>query len=500
MSERGRAVVRAPEFPAGMEWLNVPRPLTLAGLRGQVVLLDFWTFCCINCMHVLPELRTLEERFEEELTVIGVHCAKFPAESDVWNLRQAVLRYDIRHPVVSDPSFRIWRAYAARAWPTLVLVSPDGYVIGQHSGEFRAEALAETIEAVIREYDAAGKLVRGPLALAPERHREPERPLAFPGKVQVDRSGSRLFVADTEHHRICEVDAYSGELLRTFGCGEPGMRDGDGRTARFRSPQGITVRDDLLYVADTGNHALRRVALASGTVTTLAGNGRQASPYPREGLSRQAELNSPWDVAYAEGQLYVAMAGSHQIWRVDLRRETLSLYAGSGVEGLGEGPRLEARLAQPSGLAVDGERLWFVDSESSSLRWLPLLEQLPPGGGEVRTALGLGLFEFGDVDGGRSVARLQHPLGVACAQGKIFLADSYNHRIKVYDPVAGEVRCLSGSGEPGLEDGPAEAACFWEPGGLAAGDACLWAADTNNHALRRISLPEGEVVTLTVVE
>ncbi|HEX2869201.1 MAG TPA: thioredoxin-like domain-containing protein [Ignavibacteriales bacterium] len=125
----------APEFPDGLDWLNVDHPIKLSDLRGKVVLLDFWTFCCINCMHIIPDLKKLEAKYPGELAVIGVHSAKFLSEQETGNIRQAILRYDIEHPVVNDKDFKIWTSYGANAWPTVVLIDPRGDVVGHHSGE-----------------------------------------------------------------------------------------------------------------------------------------------------------------------------------------------------------------------------------------------------------------------------------------------------------------------------------------------------------------------------
>jgi thiol-disulfide isomerase/thioredoxin len=495
MSERRTGTVRAPDFPAGLEWLNTETPLRLADLRGRLVLLDFWTYCCINCQHVLPQLRKLEERFGDDLAVIGVHSAKFPAEGETWNLRQAVMRHDLRHPVVNDRNFSLWRAYAVKAWPTVVLVGPDGYVVGQFSGEFEADRLAPGLAELIEQYRASGLMRPDSVPTVLERWKLPETLLSFPGKVLADPAADRLFVADTDHHRVLCFGLREGRLRAAYGSGEAGLTDGEAGRARFREPQGLALHQGALLVADTGNHALRRVALDSGVVSLLAGNGEQASPWPEEGPCREARLNSPWDVVTVGDHLFVALAGAHQIWRLHLRSGHFERFAGDGHEALYDAPRRESRLAQPSGLASDGERLWFVDSESSSLRFTAL-----EGEGEVRTAVGQGLFEFGDSEGGRETARFQHPLGVACAGGRVFIADSYNHRIKVYDPRAGEVSAFAGSGEPGCEDGPAEEACFWEPGGLCAAGECLYVADTNNHAVRQVDLTSGEVRTVRLRE
>ncbi len=491
MSDRQRSVVRAPDFPVGLEWLNVDRPLSLKDLRGKLVILDFWTFCCINCQHVLPQLRQLEERFPEELVVIGVHCGKFHAEAETYNVRQAVMRHDVRHPVVNDPKYLLWRAYTVRAWPTIVLIDPEGRVLGSMSGEFDANAIGSLLEQIIADCDKKGLLNRSPLELTLERRKLIETTLRYPGKVLADPAGRRLFVTDTDHHRIVVFGLDNGRVRHVFGSGEPGLTDGTAARARFHSPQGMALRGDSLYVADTENHAIRRLSLDGRTVQTVAGTGEQSTPLPEAGPARATRLNSPWDLEWVGDTLYVAMAGSHQVWAYHPQGGVISHVAGDGREALKDGPRLNARLAQPSGLAWDGERLWIADSETSSLRTVGLEE-----GGEVRTWIGQGLFEFGDVDGDRATARLQHVLDVAAGNGRIYVADAYNNRLKVLDPRTGQIRTLSGSGEPGFEDGFAGEACFWEPGGISFAGDRLYVADTNNHVIRSVELPSGRVETL----
>jgi len=492
--------VRAPEFPVGMEWLNVPQPLSMLGLRGKLVILDFWTSCCINCHHVLPQLRKIEARFPNEVVVIGVHSAKFAAEKPTYNLRQAVMRHDIRHPVVNDGDFLLWRAYAVRAWPTVMIVSPDGMVLGKVEGEFEGEALGDMLAGLLKEYAAAGQLSPESLALSYEKHKQAETPLSFPGKVLADEAGGRLLVADTEHHRVLSLRLSDGSLLAQYGTGEAGFSDGARRRGRFRSPQGLSLRGEALYVADTENHAVRKIALETGVVTTLAGTGEQASPSPDAGPGPQRPLNSPWDVTAVGETLYIAMAGSHQLWAVDLPSGQLFPYAGDGREALKDGPRLAAHLAQPSGLASDGHRLWFADSETSSLRSVAVAGDRGQVDGpeEVVTHIGQGLFDFGDQDGTRKSARLQHALGVACAENLVFIADTYNNKIKVFDPETAQVRTLAGSGEPGMQDGASDQACFWEPGGLSIAGGNLYVADTSNHSIRIIGLLSGVVRTLDI--
>jgi len=503
MSERYRGKVRAPEFPAGLEWLNTERPISLQELRGKVVLLDFWTFGCINCQHVLPQLKKLEERFPHDLAVIGVHSGKFKSEAETYNVRQAVMRYDITHPVVNDRQYLLWRAYAVRAWPTILILDPDGYVVGGHSGEITDDAtraLGDLFQDLIRTFESKGKIDRTPLDLTLEKHKQPETLLSFPGKVLADEVGGRLFVSDTEHHRILSFHLTTGKLLSQYGDGEPGRIDGSRKRARFHSPQGLSLRDDALYVADTDNHAVRKIALDSGVVTTVAGTGQQATPLPQSGSGPEQRLNSPWDVLAVGETLYIAMAGSHQLWSVDLPTGQLHPFAGDGTEALSDGPRLSAHLAQPSGLATDGERLWFVDSETSSIRALPLpTGRVREAGTEpVKTYVGEGLFDFGDVDGSPAVARLQHCLGITCAAGRVYVADTYNNKIKVLNPAVRTIHTLSGSGEPGLQDGAGDDSSFWEPGGLSAAGDFLYVADTNNHAIRKVNRRTGHVHTFAL--
>lgn len=479
---------RAPELIEGFAWLNTDRPLTFAReLQGQVVLLDFWTYCCINCMHVLPDLAYLEEKYREEpFLVLGVHSAKFTNEGQRQTVRAAVSRYEISHPVIVDEGMRLWTEYGVRSWPTLVLVGADRRILGGAAGEGNREALDAAITAALEEGRAKGILAPGPLHLARERSVRAASGLAFPGKVLADPAGARLFIADSNHNRIVvasfpDVEGHS-RLIRTIGHGRVGREDGSAAEAGFHHPQGIALSGDTLYVADTENHLIRAVALESWTVTTVAGTGAQG--YDRAGgrLGTQQPLNSPWDLALEGSTLYVAMAGPHQIWRLDLPMGLCRAFVGSGRENIVDGPVEAAALAQPSGLALLGNHLYFADSEGSAVRRVDLAEE------RVETLVGRGLFDYGDKDGEFASARLQHPLGVAAWGKKILVADTYNHKIKVIDAEKRIVTTLAGDGHPGTECGGAPA--FFEPGGLhAAGDE-LFVADTNNHRIVRCSLAD----------
>ena len=483
--------VRAPEFPAA-EWLNVAAPLTLKALRGKVVLLDFWTYGCINCMHVIPDLKRLEEKYPDELVVIGVHSAKFDNERKTENLRRVLLRYDIDHPVVNDANFAIWKSYGARAWPTQVLIDPEGYVVATASGEGHADGFDRAIAAVVQVFDQQGGVNRTPLPRSPQRARLATSALAFPGKILADEPGGRLFIADSNHHRIV-VTSLDGQIIDAIGDGMAGKVNGEFSDARFYRPQGMALTGTQLFVADTENHLIRVADLESRRVSTVAGTGRQAAWGGLGGLASETALSSPWDLQLAGRLLFVAMAGTHQIWVIDLERRLAFPYAGSGREARVDGPADEAAFAQPSGLALADATLYVADSESNIIRSVAL-----PPVNQVKTLAGGDLFEFGDADGRGDAVRLQHPLGIATSGGRVFIADTYNHKIKVLEPATAEIRAFAGRGVEGGADGPAASATFYEPGGIAATSRALFVADTNNHAIRRIELDSRMVTTVEI--
>ncbi|MEO9239174.1 MAG: thioredoxin-like domain-containing protein, partial [Jatrophihabitantaceae bacterium] len=195
------AKVRAPEFPSG-SWFNSDRPLSLRELRGKLVLLDFWTFCCANCLHVIDELRELESEFADELVIIGVHSPKFEHEKSDRAVAAATERYGLAHPVFNDPNLHLWQQYAVRAWPTLVLVDPDGYVVAQAAGEGQTGALRLIITELIERHDARGTLVRGDNPYRPAA----DEPGTFRFPAKAVRFGDSLLVADAGHHQIVRTE------------------------------------------------------------------------------------------------------------------------------------------------------------------------------------------------------------------------------------------------------------------------------------------------------
>jgi thiol-disulfide isomerase/thioredoxin len=491
VTDRFRGKVSAPDFPPGLDWLNVERPLSLAELRGKVVLLDFWTYCCINCLHMLPLLHKLQEAFPQEVVVLGVHSAKFAEEKCLDCLRQAVQRHHVSHPVVNDRDFLLWRAYALRAWPSLVIIDPEGKVIGVHSGEFQLDALTQAIRRILLNYDYEGKVNRRPLSQQAPAPPDSGSPLSFPAKILADSKGGRLFIADTGHHqiRICSLD---GLTLNVIGSGEPGFANGTPDKAQFRDPQGLELQNSHLLVADTGNHAIRRIDLQGGYVTTVAGTGEQSAGPPNPGVSYRTALNSPWDLALFEQNLLIAMAGSHQLWRLDLDAERVCPAVGSGREGLDDGPAPAASLAQPCGLALRGRYVPFVDSEASALRrWDMTVDT-------VTTVVGKGLFDFGDQDGPAGEALLQHPQGICVHDNCVYLADTFNNRVKKLDAQGKEVRTVAGTGSPGRATGAPLDSEFWEPGGISSDGSRLFVADTNNHRVCVLDPRLGHVSELAI--
>jgi DNA-binding beta-propeller fold protein YncE len=505
--------IPAPGFEGG-EWVNVAKPIALADLRGRYVLLDFWTYCCINCMHVLPELKKLEHAFPNELVVVGIHSAKFEGEQVTDNIREAAARYEIEHPVVNDSKMAIWDRFGARSWPTLVLIDPQGDVVWAASGERDAEDIKAVIDRGLPYYRAHGLLKPAPRPALLGDAKQDATPLRFPGKVLADETGKRLFIADSNHNRIVVVDQ-NGRLLHVVGSGTVGRADGTFDESTFNHPQGMALVGEVLYVADTENHLLRRVDLNAQRVTTIAGTGKKGSawghvlddePVAPQRKPTATALASPWALVVHGKDLYIAMAGAHQIWKMPLDESSIGPYAGNGREDIVDGPlRPDApyqlgysSFAQPSGLATDGQQFFVADSEGSTVRAVPFDPK-----GDARTLVGMTgtLFDFGDIDGRGENVRLQHCLGVTWANGKLYVADTYNNKIKEIDVTTRACRTIAGTGKSGLRDAEKGAdAIFNEPAGLSTSGERLYVADTNNHAIRIVELAAPHRVTTLKLE
>ena len=472
------ARVAAPELP-NLEWVNTDEPPVLEQLRGRVTLLYFWTFDCVNCINSLPDVRYLENKYHDGLSVIGVHTPKYPAQRSAANVLKAVNRNHIRHAVANDPGFSLWQAYGVQSWPTLAVIDAQGQLAALLPGEGRrpeadtliAQLLDEAAASDLRVYESSASVAR----------REPNTALSFPGKLLA--TDSALWVADSGHNRILECD-HDGRVVRQIGSGNPGYWDGRGVDAGFSNPQGMVLIKDTLVVADTGNHAVRRIRLLNAEVETLAGTGELGRDTPHD-YSEPAKvaMSAPMDVAALGDYLYIAVSGQNQVWQLDLNANRLSVLAGNGQLSLADGDGMLASFAQPGSLSVIGQQLVVADTASSSIRLLRLLDK------RVTTLIGAGLYDFGDVTGKREVARLQHPLAVAAdPRGLIFVADSYNGKIKALNMRSGEVRTLNMPYR------------FEEPAGLSLAAGALWIANTNAHEVVRVDLGTGKMKRLTIDE
>ena len=463
--------VRAPELIGRGGWINTGgRTLTLSDFRGRFLLIDHWTLCCANCLHVLDELRPIERKYREVLTVIGAHAPKFKHEQDHQALIDACERYGVEHPVLDDPELITWKNYAVKAWPTLSLVDPKGYLIAQFSGEGHAHAIDRMINELLPKYRDV--LTPGPsLYVAPEKS---VTQLRFPAKTIV-LDDQKLMVANPGHHDIVITD-YSGNVIERIGKGTRGSNDGDFHGAEFQEPNGLLLLPpDIasrvgyeVLVADTANHLLRAINLETKQVITVAGNGQQWM----QGQGTES-LSTPWDLAWFSNLVIIAMAGIHQLWSFDPITGDIAIYAGTTNEGMVDGNRLDAWFAQTSGLAVTGNQLWIADSETSSLRFIE--HDL------VKTVIGASLLDFGFIDGDKSSARMQHPLGVDVLPDQtLIISDTYNGALRRFNPQTGLLSTVAKN--------------LREPSGIIAiSNEEVLVVESSRHQLTRVTLQE-EVV------
>lgn len=485
----------AHEFPEGLTWLNSISPVSLRDLKGNVVILDFWTYCCINCIHMIPILSHFEKEFENDPVVfIGIHSAKFTNEEIPSNVTEAILRYDVRHPVVIDKDMKIWKSYGVSAWPTFIIIDPNGRIAAKIAGEQDAEYLRGIISRLLAEARQT-KSLSNKVHIKSEIHRK-ERTLSYPGKIAL--SSKEIAVSDSNHNRILIVNKLTGAAM-SVGGKEGGFLDGDFKSARFSKPQGVYWSGNKIYVADTGNHAIREIDLDLSKVITLAGTGRQGKTFEKfySGEGRFTELNSPWDLAVSNNYLYIAMAGTHQIWRYDLVNGKIGPFSGDGHENIKDGDLREAEFAQPSGIAFSNNHLYIADSESSSIRSIYLNERY------VSTLIGKGLFSFGNEDGKLSEAKLQHPIGISSSGTILYVADTYNHSVKKIDLEKKEIHTLIGlpssKSSCKFDDPSCDSLGLFEPNDVKPDEGKLYIADTNNHLIRVFDTQKGILNTLNVI-
>ena len=479
--------VHAPDFGIAAQWLNVDRPLSLADLRGRIVLLNFWSYCSIDSHGLLSNLRRLERRFRDKLTVIGVHSGKYPYERNSESLRQSLMRYRVHHPVVNDSDFSIWKSFGIRNWPTAVLLDPESRISGFTSSGAGYDLLSRDVTRLAYDW---GSAIR-PSSIKSTVGRKRATRLSYPAGITFSPHTDRILLADTNHNRVLVLDR-QGRIVDTVGSGIESRRDGTFEQASFCRPVGLAVDEEHLYVADAGNHLIRRCSLSRRIVSTIAGTGDQERrqgiiPFQKALLTR---LSAPWNLLLIGKNLFVSMPSLNQVWLLDLIALEIGTFAGSGHFGKMDGPLHKASFARPIGLASDGLNLYVSDSESSSIRIMPLDPD-----GSVETLVGLDLFESGDHDGSVREARLQHPMGLAYKAGRLFLADTYNNRIKTLAGMPGpQIRNFAGSGQPGNDNN--SPGSFHAPEALAVVGDELWIVDTNNNTMRVASLESGSIRTL----
>ncbi|MFI5412541.1 MAG: thioredoxin-like domain-containing protein, partial [Candidatus Micrarchaeales archaeon] len=489
---------KAPEFPEDATWLNTKEPLSIQKLKGHIVIIDFWTYCCINCMHMIPTLSKIEEEYKNEpVVVIGVHSAKFENEQKPENIEEAIGRYEITHPVVVDKGMKIWKMYGANAWPTVVIIDAKGNIAYKKAGERTISEIGSMIEALLDKAKESDTLAKKKIEIDVPEHKN-KNVLSYPGKLSFSEDQRNFAISDSNHNRILIVETSTGKVTSIIGSGERGFKDGNFGSAKFFRPQGVLWVANKLYVADTENHALREVDLKTEKVTTVAGTGEQGVYHPFEFSAdgTKVQLSSPWDLAYYENKIIIAMAGLHQLWAYEPKSGFIFPFAGSGLENIFDGNLPDAQFAQPSGLYVDNDYLYVADSEVSGVRSIDLKKRF------VSTLIGSGLFVFGHKDGGLGEAKLQHPLGVCAKEDKVYVADTYNSSIRVIDLKKDTVSTLIGTPSAKsacrFDDPNCDTLGLYEPSDVKISGKTLYIVDTNNHLVRYFDLDQMMLKTLNL--
>jgi thiol-disulfide isomerase/thioredoxin len=454
----------APEVNSKYGWLNTDRSYSLKDLRGKIVLLDFWTLGCINCQHIIPQIKKLQEKFARELVVIGVHSAKFKSERETQRIRSAISKFGIDHPVVNDADYAVWKAYGVAAWPTLVLISPDGKIAFSAEGENVFNVFDPQIEKLVTEYKDA--IDTRPFVFKQQETKTSSAVLKFPSKMIIDEKES-IWLSDYGNDRVVKIDK-TGKILEIIGKGGQGSEDGSFSTATFNGPQGLAIRNDSLWIADSKNNSIRLADLATKRVTTVAGNGKMGYYFNNDKWNEPVLPNSPWDLLIDKDYLYIADAGNHQVLRMDLKVNKVYRFAGSGFEGIKDSDLRTSTFSQPSGLTKKAGDIYVADPEASAIRKIDLKN------GTVKTIIGKGLFKFGDEDGVTKNVLLQHCVGLAEGNDNIYIADTYNGKVKVLNTKTNTVSTL-------VTD-------LNEPNDILIAGPELWITDTNNDQIIKFNL------------
>lgn len=463
-------------------WFNLSRPLEITDLKNRIILLDFWTYACVNCIQSLPEIKKLEEEFGNKLTVIGVHSGKFSNEKDSSAIKKAILRHDITHPVINDADFAIWKGFEVNSWPSFVLLNPNGYIVKKYIGEDGAKKIRTDVKKLISKFKY--QINRDPLPTALEKYGLIGNVLNFPTKLEYSsnfpyksRQIPVVFIANSGQHNII-ISSLNGEIIAKIGSEKAGLVDGSFDSAAFNAPHGLLYLEGKLYVADTDNHALRLVDFKTGQVISLVGSGRRGEVLKEQIEAKDFDLASPTDLKFFPDKNHIAIAnsGTHQILSYDLKNQTISVLAGNGLEGIEDGKYPVNSLAQTAAMSVYDGKLYFIDSETSSLRFIDK-------SGNVETLIGKGLFDFGYKNGNKSEALMQHPLGLLVDDTAAYIVDSFNHKIRKYDFSTRQIQDFAGSKKRGENLGSPNVTEFNEPEGIIAVLNSFYVADTNNNRI-----------------
>ncbi len=460
---------RVVDLPKSGIWLNAA-PASLQDLRGRPVVLAFVNGTSVWSMQRVAEVTRWQARNPGRVHLVVVQVPRFEFEREPQQSLKLLRRQGINAPILLDAQWDAWRRFEVQAWPTLVLLDAAGQ---------EAERLVGAVGDLERTLNGLCEGLQRPLDEegfgARELNAEPRLPLLFPaGLVATDE---RLYVADTGHHRILEC-THSGRVLRQFGLGTADLVNGGTGEAAFNRPQGLALVRDVLYVADTGNHALRRINLMSGQVDTLCGNGRAGDP--QAGVLEQpwdSALNHPADVAVADNQILIAMAGDNHVWSYDLGSRELRWRAGAGVVEVRDGSGHLAAFAQPCSIVAVQQALYVCDSLGSAVRSVQLRGDL------VQTLVGQGPWESGNVDGPRLRARLQYPTAIAMGPDSpmLWIADAGNGALRTLRLGGGD---LSTVNLPRRLHGPCA---------LAVAAGAIWIAEADGHAVLRFDPLSGEL-------
>ena len=470
----------APEFPASLQWLNTTKPVRMAQLRGRITALVFVNAGSAWSLQRLQDLLVMRRRYPEQLHVVAIHVPRFDHERDAQRVLRRLQRHPVDLPIAHDADWVMWQYYGVEAWPTVVLIDGEGRVRERIVGDAPVRELDGAITR-LRNEAVPQSVNEEPIEL--RRVREPDHTLKFPIGIAV--GPQYLYVVDSGHHRVLECEL-NGRIRRQFGSGGQGFIDGPMELAAFMHPQGLCLQRDALYVADTGNHAVRRIKLSTGDIDTLIGAGRPGTPTPgRVTDPRSVALDQPRAVAVSPSNaLCIATLGDNRIWTYDLGTQEMKLLAGSGALDVVDGEGEAAAFAGPCNLAIVQQILYVCDELGSAVRSVHTRTR------QVSTLLGQDAWQFGNLDGSRAEALMQQPQAIALdgATPVLWVVDSGNDRL---------CALRLGGGELGTINLPQR---LHAPAGMCVSGGVVWIADTDAHAVLRFDSNDGTLKQVPINE